>query len=261
MPYHFSVLRTKRLTIQLKELSIANSIALATMPANQEQAETTAFLKYAIDKVETKDETLKDPRNWTVQERVFAVCHYLASTDEKTPDFEVGGGHFSDYLQAEKDYAADSVEVCELEGDRWNAVHLTGLLAESIERLLGEPLNEGENPPPARLHWMLGVMAAQLRREGDPDPFYGLTEGDIDAKMLERMRVFAAFPESDFVVLVYQLAAAREKLAHLFDIETGTDGIVCLPKQDAKGADGAVLPPARFPISACLSRFAQAMAR
>jgi len=46
--YHFPILRTKRLTVQLKEISIGESISLASMPAHLNEATCGAFLRYAV---------------------------------------------------------------------------------------------------------------------------------------------------------------------------------------------------------------------
>ena len=93
---HFPILRTRRLTVQLRELPIAESIAVASMPPHLYEASCTAFLRGAIETVDG----ISDPAQWTVQERTLAVCHYLACTLEDGPDFAVGNGRFSDYLDA-----------------------------------------------------------------------------------------------------------------------------------------------------------------
>ena len=42
---YFPPLRTRRLTVQLRELSIGDSLTLAAMPGHMEEASTTAFLR------------------------------------------------------------------------------------------------------------------------------------------------------------------------------------------------------------------------
>ena len=240
---HFPILRTKRMTLQLRELTIGQSIALAALPSHLEQAETTAFLRYARESVQG---VASDPLTWTVQERMFAVCHYIAATSADGPDFSVGKGRYSDYFDGAKEKAGDQIDVGELGGDLWSIVDLTGRDAETIERLKGELKDGAGNPIEGKLHWILGAMAAQLRRKEDeakPE-----AEGEYEHYLLDRMKVFAAFPESDFMALMVMFYEGRAKLAHFFNIDFSDAGIIAMPMEAA--ADN--LPPARFPISSCL---------
>ncbi len=243
---HFPPLRTRRLTVQLRELSIGESIAIAGMPAHLEEASCTAFLRRAVETAKGVD----DPAQWTVQERMLGICHYLASTSDEGPDFSVGDGRYSSYLDGASDIrASDSlVEIGAVGGDSWHIRHLTGAMAESIERLTGEV--EGIA---GRLHWLLGGMACQLVRAGEsvPDALDG--EGAFDEFIVDRMRIMAGFPESDFAALITQYLAGRDKLHHLFRIEFSQDGIVAMPK----GGAASDLPPARFPAHTCLTRMAR----
>lgn len=242
---HFPVLRTRRLTVQLKELSIGDAIALANMPEHLGEAECTAFLKFAVASVATGS---PNPAEWTVQERALAVAHYLASVMEDGPDFSLGAGKYSDYMDGAADIslAMKQVPLGEIGGDNWEIRHLTGGMAESIERLLGEA---GDMPP--RLHWIMGGMAAQLVRVGEQMPELA-SDSLYDEWLLSRIKVFTAFPESDFGQLMAAYNAGRGKLHHLFAFNFYDNGIVILPK--AGGAEG--LSPARFPVRTCLSRLA-----
>jgi hypothetical protein len=193
---YFPPLRTRRLTLQLRELSIGDSLALAAMPGHMEEASTTAFLRAAVDT--SKSAGSDDPANWTVQERILAVCHYLSATTEDGPNFSLGEGRYSDYLQGEADIQtlAQAVEVGEVGGDTWAVRHLTGAMAESIERMAGEV--EGLS---GRLHWLFGAMAAQLVRVGEDVPD-STAEGIFEEHLLSRMRVLKGYPESDFARLM-----------------------------------------------------------
>jgi hypothetical protein len=241
------VLKVRRLTVRLRELSIGQAVSLAQIPAHRHEALTTEFLKAAIE-----SSSVENPEDWTVEERMMAVGHYLASTNDAGPDFAVGEGSYSDYLDVRPPVmglAPDmTLDLGELEGDRWRLRHLTGAHAEAIERLAGElPGIAG------RLHWIIGGMAAQLLRAEESQD-----ERLEDAELLERMRVFAGFPESGFVRLLVMYNDGRQKIANIFTTEFSDEGIVALPK---KGARGDTLPPARFHGRSCLSAFAQALAR
>lgn len=246
---NFPMLRTRRLTVQLKELTIGDSIALAAMPVHLHEATCTAFLNKAVS---SSAKGVENPAMWTVQERMLAVAHYLASVSEDGPDFALGEGRYSDYLDGSTDIAVPTVEIeiGSLGGDAWRIRHLTGAMAESIERTQGECAGMT-----GRLHWLLAGMAAQLVRSGDAPVEPADGEGAFDEFILARMKVFAAYPESDFADLMAMYALGRDRLTHLFQVEFGADGLVALPK----GGDG--LPPARFPVRTCLTRMAIEMGR
>lgn len=243
---HFPDLRTKRLTVSLKELSMLDAIGLASLPEHLSEEATTFFLRAAV----AKAVGIEDPAQWTVQERTLAVCHYMASTFDDGPDFALDGelSRYSDYLVGDKDYSAAEVDLGEIEGDKWTVRHLTGGMASAIERLHGEiPDIRG------RTHWQIGLMAAQMVPNGDGgDP---LSEGEFDAFLLARMRVIAGFPESVFARLLERFESAREQLSHLFRVAFDDQGLLVLPREGS----AAELPPARFPARACITSLARFM--
>ena len=245
MTIYFPALRTKRLRVQLRELTIGESLQLVAMPPDKPEATCTAFLRRAG----AETDGVPDPRRWTVPERMLAVCQYMAATLEDGPDFAVGAGRYSDYLNGERDIGDELVVVGEVGGDVWKARHLTGGMAEAIERLSGELAGiEG------RLHWLYGAMAAQLVREGEdvPEPEDG--EGAYDEWLLARMATLLAYPDSDAELMMGLFLSAREQMQHLFRVDFAPDGIVAMPKGGA-----ATLPPARFPAASCVSEFARQM--
>ena len=130
-------------------------------------------------------------------------------------------------------------------GDNWHIRHLTGAMAESIERLAGEVAGVT-----GKLHWLLGGMAAQMTIDGETCPSPEDGEGKFDEFLVNRMKVIAGYPESDFNSLLGLYFTGRGKLQHLFHIEFSENGIVSLPK----GGEASSLPPARFPVSSCLTR-------
>lgn len=239
---HFPILRTRRFTLTLRELTIGQSISLASLPSHLEQAEVTQFLKFVVENVDGVD---KNPASWTVQERTLALCHYLAATSSDGPDFSVGDGKFSDYFDGTKDHGESRADIGVVGGDKWFVTDLTGRDAETIERLDGEL--EGIT---GRIHWILGAMAAQLRREGE-DKNESMTDGDYEKFVLDRMKVFSSFPESDFMSLMALFFTGLDRLMHFFDIDFSDSGIVFLPTEAAEVKN---LPPARFPVGACISQ-------
>ena len=242
---HFPVLRTRRLTAQLRELSIGEALEIAAVPAHMEEAACTAFLRRAV----ASASGVEDPAHWTVQERMLAVCHYLASSSDEGPDFSVGDGRYQDYLDAAVDTPAGPVEVGSVGGDEWTVRHLTGAMAESIERIDGEV--EGVS---GRLHWLLGAMAAQMLRVGEESPDPAGSGSEFDEYLRDRMLVMRSYPESDFAGLAVLHAKGRAELHHLFGVEFAVDGgLVAMPREGA----AAGLPPARFPVHSCLTEMAR----
>ena len=237
---HIPAIRTQRLTVALRELTIGEALRIAAMPVGRHEEAVTAFLRM----VATSEAGTPDPDAWTVQERTLAVCQYLAAVTDDGPDFAVGGARYSDYLMGDQDYPRETVEVAEIEGDRWHAVHLTGALACAIERTVGEV--DGLN---ARAHWLVGRMAAQLHCDNAP-PLDA--SGDIDAALVERMGVLCGFPESAWVRLQSAFWAALPELDHLFLVEVDDAGLIVLAKDAA-----AEVPPARFPVRAAITDAAQ----
>ncbi len=244
-------LRTHRFGVQLKPLTIGQSLQIAKMPPSMEQAETTAFLRAAIE----EGEGVSDPAKWTVQERLLVLCHYLAATSDEGPNFAVGEGHYTDYLDLSVDHSPDLIPVGEAAGDKWQIRPLFGAYADSLERIAGGVKDSAGNELTGRAHWLIGAMAAMLIREGEESPALDAVEGAIDDWLTARISVFLNFPEPDFAELIALWARGRAKTAHLFAIEFTDKGIVVMPKEGAEE-----LPPARFPVNACLSDFAKAMA-
>ena len=246
-------LRTKRLTLDMGPISIAQAIKIGSMPDALEQSECTLFLRYAVKNVENGD---KDPQNWTVQERILAVCHYLSATDSD-PDFPVGDLKYSDYLDHEVDIdpSVQSVSVESVGGDTLSVQHLTGRMAEAIERLapsfLGAQEYEGITP---YTYWLTAAMAAQIVVNQDTGPD---ENGPYEHWLLHKIKTFFAYPEQEFTELLTVYHDGKNRLYHLFNIDFSTDGgIVALPK----AAGGAGLKPASFPARACLSETALALA-
>ncbi len=243
---YFPPFRTSRLTVNLKEISISQSVKIASMPSKLIEVSCTEFLRCAIE----KSENIPDPLDWTAQERMFAVSHYLACTSDGSPDFKIGNGNYSDYLDVSNGSFVESVNVGEVAGDHWATKNLTGRMLESIERLDGEI--EGLS---GRLYWMLGAMSAQLVMTNDDTP-QPISDSEYDKWLLDRMRVFANFPDTQFESLMLLWLSASEGLKHLFSIQFDDFGVVVMPREGAEGN----LPSARFPVRSCLSRLSLEMA-
>ncbi|MFM0058497.1 hypothetical protein PQR64_23025 [Paraburkholderia phytofirmans] len=248
----FRPLRTKRLALTLQEIAIGDAISLAKIPPSMYEAQTTRFLSSVIRVAEAATPAhITDPRAMTVQERGFAVAHYMAHVAESAPDFMIGDGRFSNYLVGQQQHVVPTFAAGNVGGDVWSLVPLVGAAAEAIEELHGDLQGiEGE------YHWMLGCMASQLRKKDDvaPDPVTDTAYGDW---LRERMLVLSRYPESDFVQMLVMYRNAVRATRHFFNVDINDDGIVFLEEVEKEAV--AKLPPARFPVSSCLSDFALRM--
>jgi len=248
----FRPLRTKRLALTLQEIAIGDAISLAMIPPSQYEFQTTRFLKSVIKEAEAATPAhVTDPRAMTVQERGFVVAHYMAHVLPTAPDFMIGNGTFSNYLVGQQQQVVATFAAGEVGGDKWALVPLVGAAAEAIEGLHGDV--EGVQ---GEYHWMLGCMAAQLRKPDDTAPD-AVADAAYSDWLRDRMLVFHRYPESDFVQLLVMYREAVHSTRHFFNMATNQEGIVFL-EEPAKEAV-ASLPPARFPVSSCLSDFALGM--
>lgn len=234
------VLRTARFTLALKEIAMLNAIKLANMPESQAEQQTTFLINAITENVEG----LENPLYWTVQERMLCVGHYIAATQDESPDFAIGEARFSNYLQAEKQYQHDICDLGEYEEDHWTAVPLLGVMAETIERLEGAI--EGIE---SRTHWYLGCMACQLIPNGAALDY---ESHNYEAQVLERMVVLSQIPETNFLHLMGLLTKAHQYFNHIFDIAITDIGIAVLPREGE-----ANLPYARFPAHTAITTISQ----
>jgi len=242
---YFPPLQMRRFTARIRELSLAQSLAIAAIPLHLDEMATTEFLRACVEDAQL------DPALWTVQERIMGVAHYLSSTSDGSPDFAVGSGWtFSDYFIPEATARKEASEQFDHAGDTWRAVPVLGRYAQSIERLNGEL--EGIQ---GKAHWIIGLMAAGLERDHDDKPGDDTADDAVDAWMMARMRVLLDYPESDFIALMQGHAQASTEIAHLFRIRSDDAGIIVMPT-----TEGAGIPPARFPVFSAISDFAQAVA-
>lgn len=237
----FAPLRTQRLDVRQSELVFEDAIYLCKLPVPLIEANTTEMLK----RVCTDGGQFSDPLQWTVQERALAMAHYTSSVADDDPDFAIGEhGRLSDYQIDDPDYVADGFDIGEVGGDTWQLHHLLGEHSEAVERLVLSGRLQAERPG-----WIIGCMAAQLTRNGEPRPT-GLKASELEAHIEGVAKVIQRFPERDMARLILLYMANLSRLDHLFSMTLTDEGIAFLPK---KGG-AAALPPARFPVSAALCR-------
>jgi hypothetical protein len=243
---NFSPLRTKRLNVKMKELTIGDTINLCKMPINLHEASTAEMLDKIVDKAAKKQSfVMADCRLWTVQERAMTIAHYIAQISPE-PDFSIGDGKLSDYLMMDK-IEVDSVKVGKLKGDNdiWMLHPLLGCHAEAIERLVNSQQIYND-----RAGWWLGAMAAMLYREKEERDDEA-NDAQIEAEILKRAKTINAFPESSFMELLELFLRGIDQQNHFFKLVFLNDGIAFLPA--GSGKEVQALPPARFLVSAAIS--------
>lgn len=237
----FPYLRTRRMAVRLREISLGEAISICRLPADRHEATTTEFLRFAAHNAETPtDRHVADPRLMTVQERALLVCHYLSQVSDEGADFSVGGdGKLSDYVVFDADLMVDQTPVGEVAGVPYIFKPLLGVHAEILERLCS-----------GRGDWLIGLMACQMHPSEDLAPDYSAM---TDPQLLEwckgRMDIIRAMPESDFEALYVEYSAGSVKLKHYFSVNVDGDGLVFEPQ----GTEAGNQYPARFRALSCVS--------
>lgn len=244
----FQPIRTSRFTVQLQELTNADSRALLNIPSNYIEQGRAEFLRRAIKSIQWhKGFEQNELSDLTVQERLMIEASYLSVVADH-PDFALGNGQYSDYLQFDKNYKHAEQKVGLIPGDTadkdiWFIQPMTGLMLEVIEeRLLARE-------EVARIDWLVMAMAAQLYRKQDelPDPKADVVQyGDW---LEERAEQMTRLPVSAFNGLFGLFVQGGEMIAHLFDINFDEEGVLVFPKSEYKtneeGEEYALIP-ARF---------------
>lgn len=251
-PVAFQPMRTHRLSVEFKEISIGAAVDVAMTPLTTPELEITKFLRGIISSVNNGP---KNPAHWTVQERWLAVAFYLGAV-KRQPNIEIGDGRLDDYFDGESDreMQVSPVDVGQVDGDNWQIRHLTGGMAEAIEVLRHE-----FSGIPDDTYWEWACMAAQLVIEGEDAPSPDGGDGAFEKHLVARMKVFMEYPETAFFELSSAFWGGVQALHHLFHYAFADGGLVIMPKP--KGGGDRLLSPARFPARTCLHPRTLEMAR
>lgn len=245
----FPYLRTRRLAVRLAEMTMDESIGVARLPADRPEMTNTVMLRAAAKNAEQPTPAfVTDPRLWTVQERALVVCTYLAQVSPDGPDFAVGPGRLSDYIDFTADAKMEQAALGEVCGKPRVMRHLLGAHVEVLEAMcksLGD--------------WTFGAMACQVFERDEVIPAWGeMSNVQLMDWVKTRMEALRKLPESDFEALHVEFSLGRVELYHFFELGFGTDGVAFLPREREEG--GAATAPAKFHASTCISGIARAMA-
>lgn len=219
------------ITVQMRELTLGEALAVSKVPERLQEARITKFLGFALG-----DDTLA--RLLTVQERYYLLIQYLAVQDQ-TP--LSSGIEFGAYLLPRSNPWRETV--VGMLAPVWRQVR--GYHAELFE-LLAQDVSD----------WLLCALAVQCDLQDWPT----LPEGDapqsaLDTVVRARYEALQNMPSSDFEALAQEWQAANMAMARF--LRTGFDnkGITVLPAHG--GADDA---PARFRPSTAFGRIVRDMA-
>lgn len=242
---YFPPLRTARLDVQLREMTIDEEITLAATPLDKHEAATAALLAAVVKEARGEH---ADPGRWTVQERMLVVAHYIAATAAEGGNFAVGEGSFLDYLDAKVDSAPAQVEAGEACGDRWMVRQVTGDEAQIIESMCT-----------ARKDWVAADMAARMRAVGSETdasaPDATDKPGDYGTWLDTRKSAMLALPTSDFADMWAVYLAGLRDLHHLFALDLDDAGYLAEPMTTEAG--GQQLAPVRFSVAAAITDLAR----
>jgi len=245
----FAHLRTKRVSVRLRELKLGEAIAICKLPAERLELTVTEFLRHVADGADRPTDThVTDPRQWTVQERARVVCHYLSHTSESGMDFEVGdSAKLSDYVELAEDLPAASVSLGHVAGADARLWPLLGAHAEVLERLCK-----------TRGEWLIGLLACQVGAAPLPD-LTALGEMQAIEVVNARIEAVRSLPESHFEEVFAAYSLALSTLQHFFVMSHDDKGLVWQPRErGTEGKGGAGLKhPARFPALSCVSATAR----
>lgn len=243
----FQPLRTKRVCVRPRELTLGQATAILKMPGTRYELLTTEFLRAAAsDATAPTQGHVTDPRLWTVQERALLVCHYLSQVSDSGPDIEIGNGKLSDYVVFANDLKTHGVDVGEVAGKARHIIPLLGAHAEVLERLCK-----------TRGDWLVGAMACQVT-DADTPPL-DLNAGDVElmTEVDARMDAIRALPESEFDAMLgaWSMALAGE-LRQFFAVNFDDGGVVFDPQTQREAGP---TNPARFLAVSCIGERTRAL--
>lgn len=237
----FPHIRTRRISVRLRELRLDDSIAILKLPGDRHELCTTELLRRIADQAQApRPGYVTDPRLWTLEERALLVCNYLMLVSDDGPDFSVGEGTMSSYVELSADLSMDEVALGKI-GDVECAMRpMLGLHAEVLESMCTN-----------RLEWVIGAMAVQIIERGAAGiEWADLGQADLIKALRDRMATIRALPESEFEAMLAAFFSGQSKLYHFMHPVIGDDGVTWA-RLDQK--EGAGMQPARFRPISCIS--------
>ncbi|NDY89693.1 hypothetical protein [Ideonella livida] len=243
---HIRPLMSDRINARLTELTVGDSLALVAMPEFAAEAARSEFLRRVVAE---STGAVSDPADWTVEERIWAVAHYLGAVDGQPNIRLMGGGVLTDYLLPEQSMPPGPVDLEQFGAGGWTIGQMTGSECELVE-----------SRHSGRVQWILADMAVRLRTAAEDRPDHKLAPGQWCDWLARKIEVLKALPSSDMDTLFAAYRAGLPRVRHLWHLELSDRGHVCMPVALTKTREaGGGLPPVRFPVSACVGSAARAL--
>jgi hypothetical protein len=238
---HIPPLRTDRINAEMRELSVGEGIALASVPEQTQEAGRTLLLKSVIV---SSTGQVADPQDWTVEERIYAVAHYLSAVGSEANFRLNSGGVLTDYLYFDDRSTPDDVDLAEFGAPGLRLTQMSGAQSELVQTVAHTALD-----------WTLADMAVRLLRQGETRPCHKSAPAEFTQWLSATKQALLSMPSSDFDALFVAYTHGKRQLEHIWRIAFDDLGQVCLPKDKEAG-----LPPARFPFSACIGELTRSLA-
>lgn len=239
---YIAPLQTDRINAHLRELTIGEAIELAGVPEHTEEVARTRLLRAIVI---SSTGLVPDPADWTVEERIYAVAHYLSAVDDE-PNIRIhGGGVLTDYVRFDDAAVPDVIDLADFGAAGLTLTQMTGAQSELVQPLASTALD-----------WTFADMAVRLRRNADDRPCHKTAPAEFTGWVSRSMDALRGMPASDFEPLFAAYAEGKQRLAHIWRIAFDDLGHVCLPKDKEAG-----LSPARFQVSDCAGELACGLAR
>lgn len=250
---YINPINTRRISVEMSEMRIEDVEKLCEIPAIYEQRTTSELLRRICKPID-RPNAVGDPRMWSVNERIFVVASYMAGTRDDGPDFPVGleasGGHFSDYLLADTDYAGDIP--FSFDGNDALYTPLLGYQAEVIESLIA-----GGTYKKTDFSWWCAAMAACVRGVTEVVEPY-TDDASYEAWLVKRITGYRQLVASEFVSMFHAFLNVQQRGAHFVHAVTSSYGVVADPVSERP--EGAPeLAPACFPPHTSISVGARAV--
>lgn len=246
---YLNPINTRRVSVEMSEMTIEDVEKLCEIPAIFEQRTLSELLRRVCKPIDRAG-AIADPRFWSVNERIFVVANYMASTRDDGPDFPVGEGHFSNYLLSDSDYVGDIP--FSFDGNEGVYTPLLGYQAEIIEALIA-----GGTYKSTDFSWWCADMAATMRGANEqPEPY--VDDAQYESWLVKRIASLRKLEANEFVRMFQAFVKVRDSGAHLVHAVTNSYGVVAAPVSERK--EGAPeLAPACFPARSCISSGASSL--
>ncbi len=212
-------------TVQMRELTVGESLALAKVPERLQEARITKFLGTAIGDEETA-------RKLTVQERYYLLVQYLAVQEDNPLAMNVNYGLYLLPRVTEWRESVAGIAAPVWRQLRGHHVELLELLCENVA------------------DWVTCAMAVQCDLAGWAAlPGDDATQTELSEAVRARFTALQDLPGSEFEALAAEWSAACMAMSRFMRTGYDNKGITILPVNG--GADDA---PARFRPSTAFGR-------